>query len=549
VFDDAYVHEALRRVEANVPGELRFADDGTVDYVATRGSDKTGSVTLSPDSATVDGPLPIVDDGQSDELDATHLRVMGGHEGEARPRVNLVPQDDPDTYPAEVRYSTPLWSSDDDTEWGRWTNPDLTSQETVVAEAESLAEEIVDPVIEVKTGGGNKQGVRGVDLALGDRVTVRKPDAGLDRAMRVHRVETRVTDGVQRDAVELSTRTYARDTDRQRARNVHRDQVGFQGASVYNTVGPVEQNVDAGEALELEFYYPPIAFENVVDLNINSLPYRYYVSPADHDHGFSVPDHDHDFQVATSETSDAVPASDETEVFAANGTETNVSFDNDGTVLYSDTIDGATTGDPIEGWPYYIVGSAAIDSGESDAFRQTSLFVNFPNLPGRSEYNLTTTTETPSKTYTRVDGSGIVTRDVAGDTIELRLKASYPNATTQDITWGFRIYAIDPHTHNTDVIQSSTTSDGGATSSTTNTQAGVNIGVESTSATASNVDVVVNGSTVATGIGGGVFDETIDLRGELQRDAKNRVEVISDSPGRFFAGVDIDAYRKVGSGQ
>jgi hypothetical protein len=138
VFNHAHRHEALRRIEANVPGEIQFRDFGTVDYVARLGSDRTGAVTLSSDAGTIEQEIRITERGR--ELDGTHIRVLGAHEGEAQYFANLVPQDDPQTYENEVRYSTPRWSSSEDTDWDRWANKDVADQPTIEEEAASLGE-------------------------------------------------------------------------------------------------------------------------------------------------------------------------------------------------------------------------------------------------------------------------------------------------------------------------------------------------------------------------------------------------------------------------
>jgi hypothetical protein len=64
--------------------------------------------------------------------------------------------------------------------------------------------------------------------------------------------------------------------------------------------------------------------------------------------------------------------------------------------------------------------------------------------------------------------------------------------------------------------------------------------------TPSNVGVEVNGNQVASAIGNGTFEETVDLTGELQEDAWNKVAVTSDSLGAVQASGSILAYRQIG---
>jgi len=530
VFNHAAPHEAIRRIEMNVPGEIQFRDEGVVDYTSRLGTDRSGSVELSASTGTLEQEIQITERGR--KFDGTHIRVLGAHEGEAQPFANLVPDGDPQTYENEVRYSTSRWSSSDDTEWDRVKNSDLTDQPTVEQEATELGEELQESFVEAKAT------VSDVDLNVGDTVQVVKSDANLDRSMRVHRLTEIVEGAVEKAKVLLSTRTALRTDEADDLKDIQRMNTGYQGASVYNTVGPIEQNVDSNEPLELEFYYPDIAFENVVNLNINSLPYKYYVSPTSHDHGFSVPDHDHRVEIDTTPTSNPVIQSKGAQASATGGTEPDVTLEDSPAYL----LDSFSV--PDDGWPYLITASVGIDRGQSASFANVGLEAH--HAPTGDIFQLRRPTNAPSSNFTTASGSAIVSRPLSGDTLELRILADVTNQPT-DITYSFAVFAIPPHKHTVDINTATISDAGGAVSKTTQTQAGVDIGVESTNETASNADVTVNGTTVATDIGSGEFNQTVNLKDELNQDAVNRVEITTDSPGRYFASIDLDGYKKIGA--
>ena len=508
VFSHAQPHEIIRRLERNVAGELRFRDGGTVDYLTRLGSDKTGSVELSPSSRLLEDSIRITDRGR--ELDGTHIAVLGAHEGEAQYRANLVPQDDPATYENEVRYdSGGRWSDSADTDWDRWENKDVADQSTLEEEAAALGDELTDDLVEAEATLAWD-----APVTIGDTVQVVKADADLDRAMRVHRLTERVErngSDIERSLdVLLSTRTTLRRDGNDDLRSIRNFETGYQGASVWNTVGPIEQNVEAGEPLELEFYYPEIAFENLVELNVNGLAYRYYVSPNEHDHTVSISDftisnNNSDFETIE-ESGDSFKS---VSVTGGGGWQDVMTF----------TPSVNTTSVISQGF-------FAGVSGNSGTY-----FIRLINKNTGTQFGRDRIAFDPGEESIFYNGE--IPEDCNGDTVAWQID---PRSTDKDFTVASEFAAIGQHTHTLSISDT-------ATSSTT---AGVSVGVETTTQTPSNADVVVNGTTVANNIGSGVFDQQIDLKGELTQGAYNTVEVTTDSPGRFFGAIDIDAYKQIG---
>lgn len=431
VFNHAHRHEALRRIEKNVPGELRFRDGGTVDYVDALGTDKTATVTLSTAEGNVSGEITVTNRGR--ELDGTHFRVLGAHEGEAQLFANLVPSDDPATYENRVGYDTARWSSGDTRDWDRWQNKDVTDQATIEEEAAALGEEITEDLVEAKTT------VEGEDLSVGDWVHVTDSEADLDRDMRVHRITTRRSGAKEVDDVLLSTRTTVRQDDGADLRDIQRFNTSFQGSSVVIQGGGARQPVDATTNAEIPFDYPEIEYEHSAELHIRGLNYRHYSKPTGHSHSVTIPDHSHSVTIhAPSHTHE---------------------LSNPG----SDASLGKTEG---------------------------------------------------------------------------------PDSTTFD---GHQhIYKVS--TNITSFEEDTVTSDsGGGTTETTDTAAGVSPGIEETADVPGGCDVLVNGTTVATDVGTGTFETTVDISGELTRGAWNMIEVTSDSLGHVQATISIDGYKQIGA--
>jgi len=218
VFNHAHQHEALRRIEKNVPGEIQFRDEGTVDYVDRLGSDKSGTVELSASAGTIEDEINIVKRGR--ELDGTHIRVLGAHEGEAQIFANLVPSDDSATYDNRVNYTTSRWADGDTRDWDRWTNKDVTDQATIEEEAASLGDELKERLVEVKATVDPD--ALPSSVVVGDTVQVVKPDADLNRSMRIHRLKRVVEGPTETYKLLLSTRTTLRTDDSEDLRDIQR---------------------------------------------------------------------------------------------------------------------------------------------------------------------------------------------------------------------------------------------------------------------------------------------------------------------------------------
>lgn len=483
VFNHARPHEALRRVEKNVPGELAWRDDKSVDYVDELGDDKTGSVTLAPGNGTLEGGLEVIEQGR--EFDATHIRVIGAHEGEAQVYANLVPSLDSATYENRVDYDVGgRWSDGDTRDWGRWENKDVADQDTVEEEAAALGDDLDDELVEVRASVDASE-VGG--LSLGDWVRVEKPAADLDRDMRVHRIETILTDATTRHDVLLSTRSRVRDDDNRRIRDIQRFNTAFQGSSVSVQGGGSRQPVMPGINAEIPFDYPELAFENDAMLQVRGLPYRAYSSGA----------------AAGAIDSDNTNPFDHS-VTLTNDTSSSNSFDlptvsGDGSsALVYVNVHYRTDNSSIGCATLSITNTSTGTTIYSDEFASTY-------QPGDSRMH-----------------ELVQAGNVEGDTIEVEIVDG--GCDGGDYRLSFGAWILSEHTHQP--------------------QPGV---IEFAEETPTSVDVLVNGETVATDIGSGTFETEVDISGELNTNEWNMVELASGSIGHIQATVSIDGYKQIGA--
>jgi hypothetical protein len=498
VFNHAFADETIRKIEKNVPGELEFEGDGTVNYVSQRGTDRSGSVTISPASGNLEKSIRITERGR--KLDATHVRVIGAHEGEAQFFANLVPSSDGATYENRVDYTTSRWSSGDVRDWDRWQNKDVMSQDTIEEEAAALADELKEEYVEVKTT------VSGVDLNLGDTVHVEKTENGvkvLDRDMRVHQLTTRSIDGTPagtEQEVTLSTRTVAREELNSDKRDIQRFNTAFQGSSVVIQGGGSRQPVNASLNAEIPFYYPNVEFENNAELFVRGLPYRAYSSGAASGGGSTVTSQNNADFSNVADTESSVSG------FSSSG---------------FGTVDTFTPS--VDSSELYVFGSVTSVSGEGtfsfDYRLENTTTGNFvPNSNGFTA----TSQETTDREVFLVEAT-----DVNGDAIEFQMDTAGNSAA---ITLYY--LATGQHTHRVMFPNHTHPVDAGI----------IEFGAE----TPSNVDVLVDGTTVATNIGSGTFETTVNLDGDLTTGAWNDIELSSDSLGHLQATVSIQAYDQIG---
>jgi hypothetical protein len=543
VFNHAAPHEGLRRIEKNVPGEILFRDTGIVDYVNQIGGDKTESVTLSSANQNIEDEITITKRGR--ELDGTHIRVLGAHEGEAQFFANLVPSDDPATYENRVDYSTSRWSDGDTRDWDRFVNKDVTDQATVEEAAAELGTEITDRLVEAEA-------TTTLDLDVGDTVQVTKADGDLDREMRVHRIKEEAKGGTVKRKLLLSTRTIVRADESKDLRDIQRFNSGFQGDSIVQMGGPVIAGVDSGKPLKIPFRYPDIEFENTAELFVQGLEYRVDADPNPHDHDVTVthPSHRHDVTHPTHEhdlnfTTAAVPEQQSVSYYNSAGSDT---ISSGGVAT---TVDSYSFGSNEDGFPYVLKAELGVDPSATNEIENAALFGD----DGTIFYFMIDDAGLDKRSAIPQNGTVLSGRDLRNETMDLKLRVDTDDGNSIDCHWAWDITGIPQHAHDINSTsdtalgtnETSTAALGTTETSTSDTEPGFTAGINETGDTPTGVDVLIDGNTVASDIGSGTFQTIIDVGGDMTPGTWHTIEFQSDTLGRIMSAVFISGYEKVGT--
>jgi hypothetical protein len=510
VFNHAHRHDALRRIERNTPGELRFYDEGTIDYVDSLGTDKSGSVELSGSAGTIEESINITERGR--EYDGTHVRLIGAHEGEAQYSANLVPDADPYDYEGDtdfsgvVRYTTPRWTEEADTDWDIWKNKDVADQQTIEEEAAALGEELQDTLVEAKTT------VVGPDLSVGDYVQVVKPSANLNRKMRVHRIKEVVQGATSRDKVLLSTRTTMRQSGDEQLEGIRQFNTSFQGSSVAVNGGPIRGAVDDGQPLEFGFRYPDLEYENAAELHVKALPYRIDSKGAASGGG----------EVATS---DPVENSQIASYYSNSG---EIAVSNGDTLV----VDSTTLPTGADGFPYWFNVTIGVDASATEDLRELDAEI-YPT-GGSTVASPIQSGGQVFRELQPIRGTELTSTDLAGEEMNLRFTdIAVTGSSDLTLEYQWAITAIPEHTH--DVTISPHTHDPQA-------------GIFETGDTVTDLNISINGSDSGAGfIGSGTFETVIDISGEMNPDSWNDFTVYSSDLGLVQVTVFVEGYDKIGT--
>ncbi|SNZ18181.1 hypothetical protein SAMN06269185_3282 [Natronoarchaeum philippinense] len=276
-FSYAEPSKGIRSVAEATGAELRYNYDRTIDYVDRRGTDKPG-VVLSPSEQTVVDNPRITEDARED---VTHIRGFGAQSG-------------PDQITATA--------TADSYNGGR---PNWKEYENKEIKAVSRLQRIIDQRINEYDGEPRHLDIDtsavGVDVALGDRVTVQIPEENIDRMLRV--ISRRSVLGTAGAVLKLvtSNRLLTRDDQNQKARkDLQRFNRGYQGYVDRNTA-PYGPEV-AGDGNPREIIVPDwpddIVDEQFVNLVVQGSAWRSPVTPLSHDHSVSIADHSHSVSIS-----------------------------------------------------------------------------------------------------------------------------------------------------------------------------------------------------------------------------------------------------------
>ncbi|WP_226041561.1 hypothetical protein [Natrinema sp. DC36] len=275
-FSYAEPSKALRDTAEATGAELRYNYDRTVDYVDRRGTDRP-EVVLSPDSQTIVGDLEITEDAREE---VTHIRGFGAQSGPDQVTAEAVA----DSYDGGKQI------------WAKYENKDIQEQSRLQRIIDQMATEYDGEPrhLEVKTS------VAGVDVGLGDRVTVQIPKEGVDRTLRV--LKRRSILGTAGAVLELtlSNRLLTRsDSGRQNRKDIQRFNRGYQGFVDRSQITSGWNAAGDGTPQELVVVNWPddIVEEKDVTLAVQGRAWRSPVTPLSHDHEVTISSHDHEVTI------------------------------------------------------------------------------------------------------------------------------------------------------------------------------------------------------------------------------------------------------------
>jgi len=520
--------KVLYDLRSQIGAEFRYNSDFTVDVVDRLGADR--DIVLSPTSENIGEDFTKTVDEREN---VTHVVGLGGQSGPNQLRREAVAP----SYEGGRKI------------YRRYENKEIIDGSRLQDTIDELVREYDGEPrsIDVETT------VYGEDLTLGDRVRVEYPAKDLERRLRVVSLTDRIgRDGRER-RVTLSSRSLTRES-RQRKRNddLQRFNRGYGGFVDRDNFRAVERQPVSGSLAAVgEYPYPDdVVREETAELTVRSLPYRAFSSGAnsggDHTHTVDVshPQHSHTISGTTG------ASSNENHNIGSSFTASTSTGENQ---LTAQTIATETVDSSPDSFPLIIRAGIGIEEGDGNSFDQLQLQV-FDRDTSTVYIIVPDTSRT--EPFNFASGNTVIFDDVNGHTLDLQILNSYTDARTTDlaIKWGWDL--VNPHTHG---VNETSSTELGVTQSETSDASGTHTHppdpgvVESfpnasgananDELLASNVDVVIDNTTVASDIGSGEFTKTIDISGELSAGV-NDIQIQSDSLGLVSAYVQTELFRR-----
>lgn len=501
-FSHAEPSKALRDVCPPTGGELRYNDDRTVDYVDRIGSDKP-EIVLSPDEQTVIEDPEITEDAREN---VTHIRGFGALSG-------------PDQITAEAVANSydggrPIWRE--------YENKDVKE--------ESRLQRIIDQQVEEYDGEPRHIEIDvttvGLDIELGDRVTVELPEENIDRMLRVIKRRELLTGVGATLSLVLSNRLLTGGEDSQEARkDLQRFNRGYQGFVDRSQITSGWNPAGDGTPQELVVVNWPddIVEEKDVTLAVQGRSWRSPVDFSEHFHEVVLETDDHDHLVDVLTTSGASASdSDNIDPIAqgTSGVDGSFSFSDDFTVP---SLDGDTRTCIL-----------FIDFSISTADADLTAFAGGVEIDISSGFDTIYSESAQTSLLNSVPKTWMVVYtgdDIQGDTVDIEFEGS--TNYEANIRYDISSVALGDHDHLIDILED--TADGGGQTlfETTDPENAaipeIITEFDGSQYYPSDVTIEVNGTEVETIAGDDSSDwtETIDLEGELNPG----LNTISATPG------------------
>jgi hypothetical protein len=511
-FSFAHAPRAKQLRDAAQPGgmDLRYNPDRSVDFLQRLGSDKPSIAISNTDQSIVES-LSVTDDSQDP---VTHIRGLGAQQG-----------DDQVTYETAI----PSYSPGDRQVWREYVNKDIVNEDRLQTIVDRLATEYDTNRRRLTVKAGV---LREVDVGIGDSITVDIPEMDIDQLLRVVRFKE-IIDTNPRYLLTLTNRDVERGGERKARDDLERYNKAYEGFIDRDNDSYGWQPVNATNNAVRPYEYPSdVVSEKVASVIINSRQYRAYsaggAAGGDHSHlvGVTHPTHDHDVNLNI--TSD--DNSDLNNVVLVAGTATNHTAN--GSWQTIDFIQPSVD-------TSWLVLTASVEntatSRQSASMRLNNTSTGFLS-PDSSGDTIGLDPDSVGHTWL-IDAT-----NVNGETVRFEFQGADGNEYILDWQW----FGVGQHNH---LVAATETSDTalGTTVDETSDASGDHThppepGLIEFSDTASNVDLLVNGSVVASDVLTGVGKAEVDIRGELTA-GSNTIEARSDTLGLLNLTVVTQLFR------
>lgn len=470
--------------------EFRYNDDWTVDYVDRLGSDKSGSVTLGPAAGNIGDDFSKKQDVREN---VTHVQALGAQSG-------------PDQITATA--VAPSYSSGRKI-WRRYENKEVVEQSRLQSIADELVAEYDGEPRALTVECTVYPNQISADLALGDTVDVDYPEEDIQRSLRITTIMFEWTRRGFLALLTLSNRALTGEDRETKARDdLQRFNRGYQGFVDRNqtTSGWNPAGDGTPQTLEIPAWPDDIVSEERVELTVQGRAWRSPVEGTGHSHDVTVthPNHAHSIGTTSGDNSEL------TNVV----TEFSSPFDSELSVPEQILTVGTA-------WKTVATLSPSANTSNCFAF----IGVDNGDTDARFAARVNNTSESTvydgSIAHLGSGATGVfpvyVPENVNGDSLDLQIRTEATDGVIVGASYQF--VGGGQHTHG--VNDTSTAALGTTETATTDSVAAFQPGVVDTfdglQYYPTDVEIAVDGSTVATLAGDSTTDwqQTIDLSGKL----------------------------------
>lgn len=257
IFSNASYAKVIREVQRTTRAFVRYNPDGSVDYVENIGSDRSESITISPQEQNVTGSFDVI---ENEREEVTHIRVLGAQEGSARIIADAV----------SVNYLSGTPQS-----WKKYKDKEITDEER----AQEVANQMISEYEESQRKVEVQTTIFGIDVTIGDLFRVRSEQDNINEVLQVVEI-TSILEGADFIyEVVLSNRKLTREDNSEKdRRDVQKFNESFQGHLVNPTVG-VRNAVGANGSFEFKFRKPDDVVKELSEtILVETSEYRAYNS-------------------------------------------------------------------------------------------------------------------------------------------------------------------------------------------------------------------------------------------------------------------------------